>query len=157
MTSEYSNTVVVMWSGGADSTLVLYKELMGNAIGNVWALSLECSTFGSPGQQEMERLAMELFKEEMKSRHIEFEHRFMKFESCWGQNDDSQANMQATIMFPMMAWAVPDNASVKMGYIRKDDVFEFQERLSAIWEAQLKAMGRKASLSTRSSTCISTK
>lgn len=131
---------IVVWSGGADSTLILLDELLRTRGVGVVALTLEHPQINDAPQRALQSRARLAFKRWLRKTHqISFEHRQPQVllpKECFAGRYVGQHGLFLAHLFPYMAPQGAEKVEVLFGYIRGDDHWhgrhEFRQAFSAL-------------------------
>jgi 7-cyano-7-deazaguanine synthase in queuosine biosynthesis len=141
---------IILWSGGCDSSLLLYELLDAYGSENVIAISYKYSWLNST-KAEIEHNYREAFKNKMKllgSNFANFTHHVFEINDVCDSTDVQLRPMHGLpqalgwlFMIPMYA---NENAYIYSGYIKDDDLTTsgFKEYYNDIFESVNKLIGR---------------
>lgn len=138
------STDLVVWSGGADSTLVLAR-LADGAVRPVRALALSAHPQLLPDQLVGQRAARQAFAAVAKKRGWSLRVAEVSYKVV-GSANVSAALPQATVWLYSLLPYVADGDRVHMGYIRGDDFWHVREAFERAFRAGCKLKGVRAEL-----------
>lgn len=117
---------VVIWSGGADSTLILLDELLSNPPdATLVALTLDHPQLGDKAQRILQDKARARFKRWLWEKHrkkvVHHTVTIRLSKDAWVAGNVGQYGLFLSHLFPYMTPAPPTKSTVLFGYIRGDD------------------------------------
>jgi 7-cyano-7-deazaguanine synthase in queuosine biosynthesis len=136
---------VVVWSGGADSTLVLEKLARESTVRQpIMALTVDSHSQVNEHEMDGQRLARAAYLKGASSRKL--------FIDSWCVSLKTTGQVAAqilplvTIWFATMMPYIADGDTVHLGYIRGDDFWHIRGEFTAAFEAVCRLNGIKATL-----------
>ena len=132
------DNVIVVWSGGADSTRLLHEwSLKGSAANPVHAISITHNCIGYDGQADRERESRAKIKDYLISigRNIKFHEIEVRVPECIHNIGSTmgfgvhQANIWLGNIMPYLG---DDNNKIVFGYIQGDDFFHYRHHVTNI-------------------------
>lgn len=151
---------MVIWSGGADSTLVLLQEIeRANAArrgdkkhfhhgdSTVTALTFKSVQIVDRGQDKAREVIKEKIKDLPGGEHVRYAEVEVKFGgSTEGYTGPSQP--QAAIWLTQAALLCGFRERVCFGWVREDDAWHYTAHLHAAWNALMAILGKHSELAT---------
>lgn len=133
-------SIIIPWSGGMDSTCLLYESARDNPTEMVNAVTL-INLSNSDGQSKMERKSREVLKKRINFKNISYHE--IKIES-----KINNEGWQMPIWLATMLLSVRNNDIVKFAYLDSDgyDFFIGKENLVNAFNAFLKLRGIEAKI-----------
>lgn len=142
---------IIVWSGGADSTLILTNELLKQPRGTVSAITLEHTQLGYEMQRKMQHKAREKYKRWVKKKHgIVFEHRVVTVALAKNTESSQFVGQYGLFLNHIFPYAVPqpsphgihqwqsqhqggapESNALLFGYIKKDEFWHYKAEFKA--------------------------
>ncbi len=145
---------IVIWSGGADSTIILLEELLahpsGGVVGDVVALTLEHPQVGRKEQRIAQDKARTKFKQWLWEKHRrKVAHHTVTVrlsKDCGAPGNVGQYGLFLAHLFPYMVAEPPKSSVVLFGYVRGDDFWHERHRFDQAFSALAAVARSEASL-----------
>ena len=133
---------IIVWSGGADSTLILTNELLKQPRGTVSAITLEHIQLGYEMQRKMQHKARERYKKWVKKKHgIVFEHHVVTVALAKNTEGSPLVGQYGLFLNHIFPYAVPqpspypggvsESNALLFGYIKKDEFWHYKAEFKA--------------------------
>lgn len=152
---------IIVWSGGADSTLILTNELLKQPRGTVSAITLEHVQIGWETQRKMQHKAREKYKRWIKKKHgIAFEHRVVTValaKNTEGSQFVGQYGLFLSHIFPYAVpqpspygthhqqshyqGGAPESNALLFGYIKKDEFWHYKAEFKSAFSSLVALTG----------------
>lgn len=155
---------IIVWSGGADSTLILTNELLKQPRGTVSAITLEHVQLGWETQRKMQHKAREKYKKWVKKKHgIVFEHRVVTVALAKNTESSPFVGQYGLFLNHIFPYAVPqpppygppygihqqspypggapESNSLLFGYIKKDEFWHYKAEFKAAFSSLVALTG----------------
>lgn len=143
MVWDVNHPKIVIWSGGADSTLLLYETGLKCKERNMPVDAIHINVpYLDKNKCDKEKECREYMLERMKAEGIEVKYSEIKIDSDTWQNDhyDGRGKENINWFLPQqMMWTIlalqlsPDGSDVFFGYIRHDDFFSIVNEIKNLW------------------------
>ncbi len=135
---------LVLWSGGCDSTLVLY-DLLRNNTPAVRALGISHPQIAN---SDMGKRSRELLTKDLKARGLGAFERLELSLQCSGDADANGGIIQPLFWLSLAAPYLKDKEDLYAGWIRGDDVWHHKEDVQGVFGWSQKMMNKTGSLCT---------
>ena len=143
---------IIVWSGGADSTLILTNELLKQPRGTVSAITLEHVQLGWETQRKMQHKAREKYKRWVKKKHgIVFEHRVVIVALAKNTESSQFVGQYGLFLNHIFPYAVPqpspypggvsESNALLFGYIKKDEFWHYKAEFKAAFSSLVALTG----------------
>lgn len=141
-----SNRTVVIWSGGADSTLIL-DQLAREASSThpILAISISGHPQMPDAQFPAEALAREAYLRHARSKGYHIQHETISLKNSEGLVVQGEAT-QAVVWFSAVMPYIGDKDRVYLGYIRGDDFWHWHEAYRRLFDTFCAFKGIQAAL-----------
>lgn len=126
---------IVIWSGGYDSTLCLYRELKKHNYVEAWSFVWdEIDSI----KTKCERKVQKEFKKKIK--HLgKINHKIIKIEHN-SIVPYGYTVMQAALFLPTVTYLAPNNSTIVWGFVWKDDFWYYCDRFEGLRQMQCGVM-----------------
>jgi 7-cyano-7-deazaguanine synthase in queuosine biosynthesis len=132
---------IVIWSGGYDSTLCLWKELQMYKEATAWSFEWSCI---DKIKRESEKVVRNRFKEKIKRKGWNLKHEIIKIEHNIFPYGVSV--MQACMFVPMSIYLAPNNSTIIFGFCWKDDFWMYCKQFEDLKQKQSELMSKNVEL-----------
>ena len=131
--------IVIAYSGGCDSTLLLYNTIVNNKDDDITALSIRYKQIGD-FKYTNECVARVNFLSFMRSKGYNFNLEHIEFDNNWITR--SYGPIQPTMWLNILAHYIFENTTVYFGYIDGDYIWRYMREFTVVFENLMKIMDK---------------